>query len=238
MLQRKYILLVLATFILFSPQVSIVVLAEENVNDSVYQNLKKDKETTEKNSEEPSTVDEPTEETVEAEETETPSQSDSLSVTAFDFIKMFIALGFVLFLVYFLLKFVTKRNRIFQQGQSVINLGGTNLGQNKSIQIVKVGKRVLVVGVGETITFLKEIDDEIERLDLIEEFEQKQEQTIEPKDLMEKASKLLNRNFKFQSQTRNQSTESTSFKEQLNKIKNERTKQLEDVKRKGLNKHE
>ena len=156
MLQRKYILLVLATFILFSPQVSIEVLAEENVNDSVYQNLNKDKETTEKNSEKQSKVDEPTKETkdtVETEKTETSSQGDSLSVTAFDFIKMFIALGFVLFLVYFLLKFVTKRNRIFQQGQSVMNLGGTNLGQNKSIQVVKVGKRVLVVGVGESITF-------------------------------------------------------------------------------------
>ena len=75
-------------------------------------------------------------------------------------------------------------------------------------------------------------------MDLIEEFEHRQEQTIEPKDLVEKASKLLTRNSKTQSLARNQPIESASFKEQLNKIKNERTKQLDDVRRKGLNKHE
>jgi flagellar protein FliO/FliZ len=218
----------LVALIIFSPQSLIRVLAEETDNESVYENLNKGEK--EQSNEETSIIKE--------KEIEPTVQDEALSVTAFDFLKMFIALGFVLFLIYFLLKFVTKRNGIFQQGQSIVNLGGTSLGQNKSIQIIKVGNRVLVVGVGESISLLKEIDDQQESKELIAEFERKQELVVEPKDLMQKVSNLLNPSSKANRSNKNDGTFSTSFKEQLEKLKYERTKQLEDVKRKGLNMHE
>lgn len=208
------------------------------MNDSVWQNLNKE-EQTENNSKNNSE----NTENLETEEnsqpnTEQTKNNDALSVTAFDFIKMFIALAFVLLLIYFLLKFVTKRNRLVQQGQSMINLGGTSLGQNKSIQMVKVGERVLVVGVGDSISLLKEIEDENERKELIAAFEQKQEQIVAPKDIVQKLSTYLTQNKQKQSANENGTSFSKAFKEQLDNLKKERTKQLEEVKRKGLNKNE
>ncbi|WP_338786611.1 flagellar biosynthetic protein FliO [Metabacillus sp. FJAT-53654] len=226
MLHRIYWLLMLVALIIFTPQASISALAEEKVNESVYENIKDENNG-------------PTDNTsIEKNQEEPVVQEDALSVSAFDFIKMFLALAFVLFLVYFLLKFVTKRNRMFQQGQSIVNLGGTSLGQSKSIQMVKVGNRLFVLGVGESISLLKEIDDEQERNQLIEDFERKQEQIVEPKDLIQKVTTILNDNLKRNRAKEKETTFSTSFKDQLEKVKNERTKQLEDVKRKGLNKHE
>jgi flagellar protein FliO/FliZ len=217
----------LVALIIFSPQASMIALAEEKVNESVYESIKDENK-------------EPTDNTsIENNQEEEPIvQDDALSVSPFDFIKMILALAFVLFLVYILLKFVTKRNRMFQQGQSIVNLGGTSLGQNKSIQMVKVGNRLFVVGVGESISLLKEIDDEQERKQLIEDFERKQELIVEPNDFIQKATTILNDSLKRNRAKEKETTFSTSFKDQLEKVKNERTKQLEDVKRKGFNKHE
>ncbi|MCY8586897.1 flagellar biosynthetic protein FliO, partial [Bacillus haynesii] len=79
------------------------------------------------------------------EEAETEPPSPSVSI--FDFVKMIGALLFVIFLIYALVKFMNKRNRLLKPFQYVENIGGTSLGQNKSVQLIKVGNRVLVVGV-------------------------------------------------------------------------------------------
>ncbi|MBO8155226.1 MAG: flagellar biosynthetic protein FliO [Bacillaceae bacterium] len=77
-----------------------------------------------------------------------------------DFLKMIIALVLVLGLIYVLLKYLQKRTRIYQQVRTLENLGGISLGNNKSVQLVRIGKKVYALGVGENITFLKEITDE------------------------------------------------------------------------------
>lgn len=215
--------------ILVTPQVPSHVLAEDLTNKSVYENLNEDQ--TQK-ADENNKVEE------EQDSPDANVQGDALSVTAFDFVKMFFALGLVLFLIYFLLKFVTKRNKVFQQGQAIVNLGGTNVGQNKSVQMVKVGDRVLVVGVGESISLLKEIDDEEETQKIIQDFEQKQERIVESKDLIQKVTSLLNKGTKGTSFNKPNEAFSSKLNEQLRKLKDERTKQIEDIKRKGLNKHE
>lgn len=81
-------------------------------------------------------------------------------------LQLFLALGFVLFLIYMLLKFMNNRSRSFQGNRTIQTLGGTGVGQNRSVQIVRVGDRILVVGVGETVQLLQEITDpeEVERL--------------------------------------------------------------------------
>lgn len=84
----------------------------------------------------------------------------------FDFVKMFFALAVVIALIYLILRFINKRNRLFGQMKAMENLGGISVGPNRSIQLVRIGETVLVVGVGETIQLLKEItsEDEIEKL--------------------------------------------------------------------------
>lgn len=67
-----------------------------------------------------------------------------------------------------------KKNYQMQSSNTMQNIGGIPLGQNKSVQIVRIGDRLLVVGVGENIALLDEIrdEDEIERI-----LNQKDEQT-------------------------------------------------------------
>lgn len=216
----------ITAMLIFSPQETNIVLAEDQINQSVYDLIIDEKKEETKDNK-----------TVEQEQ-EQIVQEDDISVTPFDFIKMFAALAFVLFLIYLLLKFVTKRNRLFQQGQSIVNLGGTSLGQSKSIQIIKVGNRVLVVGVGDSISLLKEIDDDDEREHLIDEFERKQEQIADPKDIIQKVANIGQQMLKAKRLNENKTAFSSTFKEQLEKVKHERKKQLDVVKRKGLKKHE
>ncbi|MFB4162678.1 flagellar biosynthetic protein FliO [Alteribacillus sp. JSM 102045] len=75
-------------------------------------------------------------------------------------LQLVLALGAVIAIMYFLLKFINKRTQRFQSNQTMQNLGGVPLGQNKSVQLIKVGDRLLVVGVGDSIQLLKEIENE------------------------------------------------------------------------------
>ncbi|RKD75360.1 flagellar protein FliO/FliZ [Sinobaca qinghaiensis] len=83
--------------------------------------------------------------------------------------QMILALAAVITIMYLLLKFINKRTKKYSSNQTMQNLGGVPLGQNKSVQLVKVGERLLVVGVGESIQLLKEIEDEEERETLLEQ---------------------------------------------------------------------
>ncbi len=220
--------------ILVSPHVTSSVHAEDTQNKSVYENINNQEEETRQNqpNEKPASDD-------QVQQNDEPVvQGDSLSITAWDFIKMIFALGFIIFLIYVLLKFVTKKNRVFQQGQAIVNLGGTNLGQNKSVQMVKVGNRVLVVGVGESITLLKEIDDEQESKGIIEDFEKKQEMVIDSKEMIQKLTSEFVQLARGKKTHTNPPAFSTKLNEQLQKMKEERTRQLEDIKRKGLKENE
>ncbi|WP_335870727.1 flagellar biosynthetic protein FliO [Bacillus sp. 2205SS5-2] len=100
-------------------------------------------------------------------------------VSVWDFIKMIFALIFVVGLIYLLLRFINQRSRAFQQTKLIHNLGGTPLGGNRSVQLVKVGERILVVGVGEDITLLKEIDNQGEYQEIINSFQQTQDTVLQ-----------------------------------------------------------
>ncbi|WJH33278.1 flagellar biosynthetic protein FliO [Paenibacillus sp. CC-CFT747] len=47
-------------------------------------------------------------------------------------------------------------------GRSVKPLGGVPLGQNKSVQIVEIGRKLYVLGVGDSINLISIIEDEEE----------------------------------------------------------------------------
>ncbi len=76
-----------------------------------------------------------------------------------DFLKMLAALAAVLLLIYYLLKFIQKRSRLYQQTRALENLGGISLGANKSVQIVRVGDEFYLIGVGDDVQLLAKIDD-------------------------------------------------------------------------------
>ncbi len=58
-----------------------------------------------------------------------------------------------------IVKFLAKKNQWMSAGRAVRTLGGVALGQNKSIQIVKIGDALYIVGVGNNIQLLEKIAD-------------------------------------------------------------------------------
>lgn len=80
--------------------------------------------------------------------------------TFLTFLKLVLALGVVLFLIYLTYRFLGKRTRAFQSIGHIRNLGGVSVGPSRSVQLVKVGDEVLVLGVGENINLLKQVEDE------------------------------------------------------------------------------
>ncbi|WP_099158108.1 flagellar biosynthetic protein FliO [Virgibacillus ndiopensis] len=85
----------------------------------------------------------------------------------FTMIRMLFSLLIVLGLIYALLKFLNKRNKKFQKVTALENLGGISVGPNKSIQIVRVGSKIYLVGVGENVEMLQEVTDQEVINDLI-----------------------------------------------------------------------
>jgi flagellar protein FliO/FliZ len=150
----------------------------------------------------------------------------------FDFFNVIFALFLVLMLLYVTLRFIKKKNQTYSFTRTMMNLGGTSLGGNRSIQLVKIGDRVLILGVGEDIQLLKEIEskEEIERI--ISQQQNEVQQTLQPSDLI---SKLMVQVKSFGKEERKTSQDSfkSILSKQLSEISNGRKKILEELDRKG-----
>ncbi len=77
-------------------------------------------------------------------------------------------------LIYVLIRFLSKRQRKLQHHSVFTPIGGTPLGNNKSVQIVKVGNSLYMLGVGDNINLLKEIQDEEEVKSILDTAEEQQ----------------------------------------------------------------
>lgn len=91
----------------------------------------------------------------------TQQSQPSSDMSIMDYVKVIVSFAFVIGLLFFILKLVNKRNGNLTKGKLVRNLGGTSVGNNKSVQLIKVGKNVFIIGVGENITLLKEMESEV-----------------------------------------------------------------------------
>lgn len=100
------------------------------------------------------------------------TQSEEPNSLGFNLVKMVVTLFIIIGLIYLLLKFLKKRSKLFNNMQAMENLGGLSVGQNKSIQIVRIGSKFYIIGVGDNVEMLQEITDE----DLIEDLIHKQNQ--------------------------------------------------------------
>ncbi|WP_346779403.1 flagellar biosynthetic protein FliO [Paenibacillus brevis] len=86
-------------------------------------------------------------------------------------ISVIFALALIIALIVLVIKFLGKRNRILTQGGAIRTLGAVGVGQNKSLQVVEIGDRIYLVGVGENITLLDKITDVEEILAVQQAFE-------------------------------------------------------------------
>ncbi|MFD2133140.1 flagellar biosynthetic protein FliO [Pseudogracilibacillus auburnensis] len=140
-----------------------------------------------------------------------------------NFIKMIFALLLVLALIYFILTFIKKRNRLFSNVHVLENLGGITVGTNKSIQLVRIGAKVYLIGVGDNVEMLQEITDEEIVHTLLEEEEQNAQSSTFIGAFLQKGS--------FRSDEKNKQFTSTLEKE-LNKIKDKRHRMIHHMKEK------
>lgn len=157
----------------------------------------------------------------------------AVGITAFDYIKMLVALLFVLGLLIFILRFINKRNVNYQQNSFVRNVGGVSVGQQKSVQVIQIGNSLYVVGVGEDVQLIKEITDPNEIEQLLNFYNEKQAITTTPyiAELLTKLKKKPNDE---------QKLENADFgdilNERLTNIKKERKHELEKWKEKERDK--
>ena len=89
----------------------------------------------------------------------------------------------ILVMIYGLIKFLALKQKKLQPNQAVTLMGGTPLGNNKSLQLVKVGGKVYMIGVGDDVSLIKEFTAEAE-IGLIE------------KDLVKQPTMFSNPKFK------------------------------------------
>ncbi|WP_376844402.1 flagellar biosynthetic protein FliO [Camelliibacillus cellulosilyticus] len=97
------------------------------------------------------------------------TQSSGAGSTFVTFLKLLAAMAVILGLIYLLYRLVSKRNRAFQDYGAIKNLGGVPVGPNRSVQLIRIGQEILVVGVGESVQLLKEIKDAQAVSDILEE---------------------------------------------------------------------
>lgn len=117
---------------------------------------------------------------------QTEANTSTPGVTFIDGLRMIAALAFVVFLLYVLLKFVNKKNLANQSNSLVKNLGGVSVGGKNSVQIVKIGNEIYILGVGEEVRLIKEITDEKVIKQYIEQYEEQLGSMSQPIDVFKK----------------------------------------------------
>lgn len=165
---------------------------------------------------------------------EITADTAEVGLNAWDFIQMIFATVFVVGLLYGLLKFVNKKSRSYKSTNVVNHLGGTALGQNRSVQVVKIGEKVYILGVGENVQLISEVADKEERDTLLKNYEEQGDQSLQAKQFLTQPFKIMKKSES--EQVKNQSFQDILSK-QLADMKKKRSDQLENLK-KGNHEHE
>lgn len=151
-----------------------------------------------------------------------PAENES---TFFMLVKLIFMLGIVLAILFFVLRFIQKKSISFQDGKNLQSLGGIGVGQNRSVQLIKTGNSVLVVGVGDTVTLLKEITNEDEVKMMLEQRPAQQVSTM----ANQLKSKWLNRQESSLKTDEVSKDQTANFKNLLASLTNERKEQRKEI---------
>lgn len=164
-------------------------------------------------------------------------KASKVGVSAWDYIRTLFALAFVVGLLFVLLKFVNRKNRMYDKNRFMKNMGGLSLGQHKSVQLVAVGDKYYLIGVGEDIRLLKEITDDDEITALIEHYE---EVDASPATgWLEQIFSRISKMKKSSNEPEDKTTDfSQVFKSRLDEIKEERKRHISQLTEKERDKDE
>lgn len=163
----------------------------------------------------------------------------SSSATVGDFIKTIFAFVFVIGLLFALLKFINRKNRVYDKNRMMKNMGGISLGQQKSIQLVVVGDTYYLIGVGEDIRLLKEITD-LDEIEKLKAYYEELDIAGAPAGWLEKIITVVTKQKEKEVQKTDRETSdfSTVFSSKLTEIKEDRRKKIRQLTEKERNRDE
>lgn len=145
-------------------------------------------------------------------------------------LRVVLALAFILGLIYFLLKFINRNGNLSKQGEALENMGGISLGTNKSIQLIRIGDQLFVVGVGENIELLTEITDEETKQSLVSEKESGQQNSSQVIETLGHKLRGLSPNQSSREKENASDPFSSLFKSELDSMKEKRAQIRENKK--------
>lgn len=143
-----------------------------------------------------------------------------------------VALAIVIALILFALKWLSRRNQLWGGNRSMRSLGGVALGPNKSVQVLEIGGRVYIVGVGEEITLLDKCVDPEETAKLIASLDIQPSGAWPQTGLTDIVKKWRNRRSDQDEPGKEQWNDPTTFQQMLqSKLskQSDRKQQLEDL---------
>lgn len=100
-----------------------------------------------------------------------------------DFAKMILATIVVVAIIYLLFHYLSKKNREYQQTALIQNIGGLKVGTNRSVQMIRAGRRIFIIGVGENVNLLKELSGE-EAEELLTQYNHYLDKLSKPEDIV------------------------------------------------------
>lgn len=160
------------------------------------------------------------------QQSSTISDSGTSGLGVWDYTKIVLSLLFVVALLFGVLKLVNRNNKKYQSNQLLQSLGGLSLGQSKSIQLVKIGNSLFIMGVGDDVHIIKEITDEKEQQYLLKLHDEKQ---VLASQLPYVAELIGNMKEKFTQ--KNGMNKSQQTKEKTSDFKSELDKKLAKIKK-------
>lgn len=159
---------------------------------------------------------------------ETGDTESTVGLSVWNYVKTGFALVFVIALLIGLLRFMNRKNRIYDKSRFMKNMGGISLGQQKSIQLVTIGDSYYLIGVGEDIRLLKEITDADEIASLLAFYE---EGDVQPTSgWLQQILSKFQKNNEATKQTDAQTADfSQVFNSRLDEIKEERKRHISQL---------
>jgi flagellar protein FliO/FliZ len=130
---KKWIVILTACIVLFLSPLQVVVAADGTVYEQFEENPQQDSK---------------------PDLNQVEGTNVSIVPYVFKFIGSFVL---IIALLFFVLKYLSKKTKMYQAGGPIHALGGHSLGNNRSLQMVMIGETLYIVGVGEDVNLIRTI---------------------------------------------------------------------------------
>ena len=159
------------------------------------------------------------------------TNAESSPSTFMTFIKLIASLAIILALIYGLYRLLAKRAKVFRQTGPIKTIGGVSVGPNRSVQLIRIGEEILVIGVGESVQLLKEINDPVTVAELLEE--EREVATSMPKNVSKVFHWVKEQTGISKSEGQKKDSIAQSFSDELQRLLKTRTDEIEKRFKKG-----